>query len=115
MGARIKKGDMVVVVSGADKGMTGQVLKVLPRTGRVLVEGVRHVKRHQSPRMYREGGIVEREAPIDISNVMLVDPKADENASPRDKGTRIRFGVDKDGRRVRIAAKSGTVIDAEQE
>lgn len=106
MAARIKKGDMVVVVAGADKGLTGHVLKVLPGDDRVIVEGVRRVKKHQSPRMYREGGIVEREAPIHVSNVMLVDPKTE-------KPTRIRFGTDKDGKKVRIAAGSGTVLDTE--
>lgn len=106
MSARIKRDDMVVVVAGADKGVTGRVLKVLAGEDRVIVEGVRRVKRHQSPRQYREGGIVEREAPIHVSNVMLIDPKTE-------KPTRVRFGKDKDGKKVRISADSGTVIDTE--
>ncbi|MFW6067369.1 MAG: 50S ribosomal protein L24 [Myxococcota bacterium] len=113
MAARIKKDDMVVVIAGADKGVTGRVLKVLPEEDRVVVEGVRRAKRHQSPRMYREGGIVEREAPIHVSNVMLVDPKAEEGAEPRAKATRVRFGTDAEGKKVRIAAKSGAVVDTE--
>lgn len=107
MGSRIKKDDLVVVVAGADRGVRGRVLRVLPDANRVIVEGVRRVKRHQSPRMYREGGIVEREAPIDMSNVMLVDPKTEEP-------TRVRFGEDSEGKKVRIAVKSGTVVDGEQ-
>jgi large subunit ribosomal protein L24 len=105
MAARIKKDDQVVVIAGADKGLRGQVLRVLG--DRVIVEGVRRIKRHQSPRQYREGGIVEREAPIHISNVMLIDPKTDEP-------TRVHFGEDQDGAKVRIA-KSGAIIDQEQQ
>jgi len=72
--------------------------------GRVVVEGVKVMKRHQSPRKYREAGIIEREAPIDASNVMLVDPETE-------KPTRVRMGEDKDGKKVRIAVGSGAVID----
>lgn len=115
MAARIKKGDQVVVIAGADKGVTGHVLKVLPDNRRIIVEGVRRAKRHQSPRSFREGGIVEREAPIDMSNVMLVDPKAAEDASTRVKGTRVRFDTDEQGKKVRIASKSGAVVDVETE
>jgi large subunit ribosomal protein L24 len=104
MAARIKKGDLVAVVAGADKGMRGHVLKVLGE--RVIVEGVRRIKRHQSPRQYREGGIVEREAPIHISNVMPIDPQTD-------KPTRIRAGEDQDGTKVRLAMSGGN-IDQEQ-
>jgi large subunit ribosomal protein L24 len=105
MPARIKKGDRVRVVSGGDKGAEGQVLRVIPETNRVLIEGVNRVKRHQSPRRgFREPGIVEKEAPIDLSNVMLVDPKTE-------RTTRLRSGTDKDGKKVRIAVSSGTVVD----
>jgi large subunit ribosomal protein L24 len=106
MAARIKKDDLVVVVAGADKGMQGRVLKVLLAEDRVIVEGVHRIKRHQSPRQYREGGIVEREAPIHMSNVMLVDPKTG-------KRTRVRAGTDKEGNKVRLA-KSGVAIEQEQ-
>src|SRR5262249_34399825 len=110
-----KKGDLVVVIAGKDaeiwagnkkKTTRGRVLKVFPDRDRVLVEGVNIVKRHQRANTPGggQGGIVEREAPIHLSNVMLVDPKTD-------KPTRIRMGVNKDGKKVRIAVKSGTVLD----
>ena len=105
MANRIKKDDRVVVISGAYKGTEGRVLKVNKETDRILVEGVNIMKRHQSNRKgYQETGIVEREAPIHVSNVMLVDPQDD---GP----TRIKMGVNKDGKKVRIAAKSGAVLD----
>lgn len=104
MAARIKKDDLVVVTAGKDKGARGRVLKVMP--GEVIVEGVNQMKRHQSPRKYKESGIIEKEAPIDISNVMLVDPKTD---GP----TRIRFAADKKDpdKKVRVTVKSGAVLD----
>ena len=105
MGMRIKKDDEVIVIAGRDKGATGRVLKVLKDQDRVLVEGVNRVKRHSRPTpQVPQGGIIEKEAPIHISNVMLLDTK--ENAP-----TRVRMGVDKDGKKVRIAVKSGTVLD----
>ncbi len=104
MANRLKKDDLVVVIAGSDKGTTGRILKVLPEDDRVLVEGVNVIKRHQSPRKFREGGIIEKEAPIHISNVMLVDPETE-------KPTRVRIGADKDGKKVRIAVKSGAVLD----
>ncbi len=103
MGMRIKKNDLVEVIAGKDKGSRGRVLKIVPDFGRVIVEGVNRVKRHQSPRKFQEAGIIEKEAAIHISNVMLVDPKSDEP-------TRVRSGSDKDGNKVRIAVKSGAVI-----
>ena len=103
MAIRIRKDDEVVVIAGAAKGQKGRVLKVT-EDGRVIVEGVKVMKRHQSPRKYREAGIVEREAPIDASNVMLVDPETE-------KPTRVRMGEDKDGKKVRVAVGSGAVID----
>ena len=101
---KIKAGDKVVVIAGKDKGKVGKVLKVLPEEERVIVEGVRIVKKHLRPsQKYPEGGIIEREAPIHISNVMLVDPKT---GKPTRVG--IRFEGDK---KVRYAKRSGEVID----
>ncbi|MCG8555741.1 MAG: 50S ribosomal protein L24 [Proteobacteria bacterium] len=105
MALRVKKGDTVQVIAGRDKGARGQVLKVLAND-RVLVEGVNRVKRHQRPTpREQQGGIIEREAPIHRSNLMLVDGKTD-------KPTRTRVGENNDGRKVRIAVKSGTVLDS---
>jgi len=101
----VKKGDLVVVISGKSKGKRGKVLRVLPRQGRVIVEGVNLVKRHMKPSPKNpQGGIVEKEAPISASKVMLVDPET--------KGrTRVGVRVLPDGRRVRYAKKSGELID----
>lgn len=104
MAQRIKKDDMVVVISGRDKGAKGRVLKVLLDQDRVIVEGVNRVKRHQSARKFKEPGIVEKEASIHLSNVMLLDPKTE-------KPTRVRAGTDKDGNKVRVAVKSGATLD----
>lgn len=105
MSARIKKGDLVQVIAGKDKGEKGRVLQVV-RADLLLVEGVNRVKRHQSPRKFREAGIVEKEMPIHASNVMLVDPKTDEPS-------RVRIEADKKdpNKRVRVAVKSGSVLD----
>lgn len=105
MAARIKKGDLVQVIAGKDKGEKGRVLQVV-RADLVLVEGVNRAKRHQSPRRFKESGIVEKEMPIHASNVMLVDPKTDEP-------TRVRIEADKkdSNKRVRVAVKSGSVLD----
>jgi len=101
--AKIRKGDKVVVIAGAQKGVVGTVTKVIPEFNRVIVEGVSRVKRHQkpTPRM-PEGGIIEKDRPIHLSNVALVDPTTG-------KATRVRAG-EQDGKKVRIAVKSGTVI-----
>lgn len=102
---RVKKGDTVVVVSGADKGKRGKVLRVVPKKGRVVVENVRMIKKHQRPTQTSpQGGIVEREAPIDISNVMVVDPD-------KDVPTRVGIRVQEDGTRRRYAKKSGELLD----
>jgi large subunit ribosomal protein L24 len=101
---KIKKGDKVVVIAGKDKGKTGEVLRVLPKDSRVLVQGVNMVKRHTRPAMGQQGGIVEKEAMLHISNVAHIDPKSD-------KPTRIGFKL-LDGRKVRFAKKSGEVLDA---
>jgi large subunit ribosomal protein L24 len=105
MGVRIKKDDQVVVIAGKDKGAKGRVLRVIRELDRVIVEGVNRVKRHTKPTPKNpSGGIIEKEAPIHISNVMLLDTKLD-------KPTRVRFGRDKDGKKIRISVKSGTTID----
>lgn len=102
---RVKKGDTVVVVAGADKGKRGKVLRVLPKKGRVVVENVRMIKKHQKPSQTApQGGIVEREAPIDLSNVMVLDPE-------KDVPTRVEFRVQEDGTRRRYAKKSGALLD----
>jgi large subunit ribosomal protein L24 len=104
--ARIRKGDTVVVISGKDKGKTGKVLRVWPEHDRVTVEKVNMIKRHVRPtQMQREGGIIEREAPIHVSKVMPVDPETG-------KGTRVRTRIEADGSKTRIAVKSGKAIEA---
>ncbi|HEY6993955.1 MAG TPA: 50S ribosomal protein L24 [Xanthobacteraceae bacterium] len=101
---KIKKGDTVVVIAGRDKGRTGEVLRVLPAEGRLLVQGVNMVKRHTKPRMGEPGGIVEKESTIHVSNVAHIDP-----ASSRP--TRVGYRFLDDGRKVRFARRSGEVID----
>jgi len=105
---RIKKGDMVLVVSGKDRDTTTphRVLQVMPKASRVLVEGVNMVKRHTRPNPQRniKGGILERESPMHVSNVMPVDPESK-------RPTRVRTKVLDDGRRVRVAARSGAMLD----
>jgi large subunit ribosomal protein L24 len=108
MAAKIKKGDQVVVIAGAAKGTTGTVSRVIPEFSQVIVEGVNRVKRHQKPTPRNpEGGIIEKDRPIHISNVALVDPSTN-------KPTRVRFQVDADGKKSRVAVKSGTVIAAQK-
>jgi|UniRef100_A0A8J4H9N3 large subunit ribosomal protein L24 len=105
MAARIRKGDRVQVISGADKGKRGEVLRVMPRDGRALVQGVAIATRHLKPRgASQPGGIERREATIDLSNIMLIDPATD-------KPTRIGFKILDDGRKVRVAKSSGQVIE----
>lgn len=104
MAARIRKGDEVIVTSGRDKGKKGSVLKVLTDQDRVLVQGVHMVKRHQRQTQTEQGGIVEKEASIHVSNVALLDPDGG-------KATRIGFRSLEDGRKVRYAKRSGEVID----
>ncbi|MBS0481529.1 MAG: 50S ribosomal protein L24 [Proteobacteria bacterium] len=103
--AKIKKGDSVVVRSGKDKGRTGTVLQVLPQDGKVVVSGVNVAARHRKPSQTNpQGGIDRREAPMAISKVGLADPKTG-------KATRVRFETSKDGKKVRVAVKSGEKID----
>ena len=103
--AKIKKGDSVVVRSGKDKGRSGTVLQVMPKEGKVLVSGVNVAARHRKPSQTNpQGGIDRREAPMAISKVGLADPKTG-------KPTRVRFETSKDGKKVRVAVKSGETID----
>lgn len=104
MAARIRKGDEVIVISGRDKGKKGSVLKVLTDEDRVLVSGVHMVKRHQRQTQTEQGGIVEKEASIHVSNVALLDPDGGD-------ATRVGFRSLEDGRKVRYAKRSGEVID----
>jgi large subunit ribosomal protein L24 len=104
MPARIRKGDRVVALSGKDKGKSGLVMEVRPSEQRVLVEGLNIIKRHTKPRPPNEpGGVIEKPAPIHWSNVALVDPK---DGRP----TRVRI-QEIDGRKVRVAARSGEKLD----
>lgn len=105
MAARIRKGDRVAVLAGRDKGKIGEVLKVMPKRDRAIVQGVNVVKRHTSPSGGNAGGIVEKEAGIHLSNLALTDPKDD-------KATRVGIKVLEDGRKVRYAKRSGEVIDS---
>ena len=104
MAATIKKGDKVVVLAGRDKGKAGEVLQVLPKDGRAVVRGVNLVKRHTKQSPQSEGGIISKEATIDLSNIAIADPKDG-------KATRVGFKVLDDGRKVRFAKRSGDLID----
>ena len=106
MAVSIRKNDQVVVRAGKDRGKKGRVLSVVPDKNRVVVEGVNLIKRHTRPNPQRniKGGIVEREAAIHISNVMLVDPESNEP-------TRLGSKTLNDGTRVRISRKSGAAVD----
>ncbi|MFQ5784070.1 MAG: 50S ribosomal protein L24 [Alphaproteobacteria bacterium] len=101
---RIKKGDEVIVITGKEKGKKGNILRVFPKDGRVLVQGVNMVKRHTRPSAASAGGIVEKEAPLHISNVAHIDPKSGES-------TRVGYRTLDDGRKVRFARRSGEIID----
>lgn len=101
---KIKKGDRVVVLTGRDKGRTGEVLRVIPTEDRLVVQGVNVVKRHQRPSQTSAGGIVEQEATIHISNVAHIDPKTD-------KPTRVGYRIEDGGRKIRVARRSGEPID----
>ena len=105
MAAKIKKGDKVVVLTGRDKGRSGEVVQVMPKEERAIVRGVNLVKKHQKQTMNQEGGIISKEAPIHLSNLGLADPKDG-------KPTRVGFKVLDDGRKVRFAKRSGDLIDA---
>ena len=104
MAAKIKKGDKVVVLAGRDKGRSGEVLQVMPAEGRAVVRGVNLVKRHTRQTAQTEGGIISKEAPIHLSNLAIADPKDG-------KASRVGFKVLDDGRKVRVAKRSGDLID----
>ena len=104
MAAKIRKGDKVVVIAGRDKGRTGEVIEVRPSEGRALVRGVHMVKRHQRQTPQNEGGIISKEASIHLSNIAIADPKDG-------KPTRVGFKSMNDGRKIRVARRSGVEID----
>ena len=104
MAAKLKKGDKVVVLTGRDKGKKGEITKVMPTEGRAVVSGVNTVIRHTRQSQQSQGGRIPKEAPIQLSNLAIVDPKTGEP-------TRVGFKV-VDGRKVRFAKKSGEVLDA---
>jgi large subunit ribosomal protein L24 len=104
MAAKIRKGDKVVVLTGRDKGRTGEVIEVRPDEMRALVRGINMAKRHQKQTAQQEGGIISKELPIHLSNLAIADPKDG-------KPTRVGFKTLSDGRKVRIAKRSGVEID----
>ena len=101
---RIRRGDNVVVLSGRERGKRGKVLRVLRKDARVLVQGVNIVRRHTRPSPQNPGGVLEKEAPVHISNVAITDPKLG-------KPSRVGFTRLEDGRKVRVAKRSGEVLD----
>ena len=106
MAARIRKGDTVVVITGSDKGKRGEVLAVKPKENRAVVQGVNVAKKHTKAQgMGKPGGIIEMEATIHLSNLMLLNPKTN-------KPTRVGFRVLDDGRKVRVARPGGDVIES---
>jgi large subunit ribosomal protein L24 len=105
MAAKIRKGDKVVVLSGRDRGRTGEVVQVMPGEGRALVRGIHMVKRHQRQTATQDGGIISKEGSIHLSNLAIADPKDG-------KPTRVGFKVMADGKKVRVAKRSGVEIDA---
>ena len=101
---KIRKGDKVVVLAGKDKGRTGEVIQVMPKDDKAVVRGVNMVKRHQRQTQSQEAGIINKEAPIHLSNIAVADPK---DGQP----TRVGFKILDDGRKVRFAKRSGDLID----
>jgi len=101
---KIRKGDRVVVLAGKDKGRTGEVIKVLPKDEQALVRGINIVKRHQKQTQNQEAGIISKEAPLHLSNLAIADPKDG-------KPTRVGFKVLEGGKKVRVAKRSGDLID----
>lgn len=103
--AHVRRGDTVMVVAGKERGKKGKVLRVIPEKGRVVVERLNMIKKHQKPtQKIRQGGIIEREGSIHLSNVMLVDPNSD-------KPTRVGMKALSDGKKVRVARRSGEMLD----
>ena len=104
MAAKIRKGDKVVVISGRDKGRSGEVIEVRKTQDRALVRGIHMVKRHQKQTAQQEGGIISKEGSVHLSNLAIADPKDG-------KPTRVGFAIQKDGKKVRVAKRSGEVIN----
>lgn len=104
MAAKVRKGDKVVILTGRDKGRSGEVIQVLPKEDRALVRGINLVKKHQKQTQNQEGGIISKEAAIHLSNIAIADPK---DGQP----TRVGFRILDDGRKVRFAKRSGDLID----
>jgi large subunit ribosomal protein L24 len=104
MAAKIRKGDKVIVLAGRDKGRSGEVIEVRPSEDRALVRGVNMVKRHQRQTAQQEGGIISKELSVHLSNIAIADPKDG-------KPTRVGFKVQPDGKKIRIAKRSGAEID----
>lgn len=103
--AHVRKGDTVIVVAGKERGKKGKVLRVIPEKGRVVVERINMIKKHQRPtQKIRQGGIIEREGAIHLSNVMLMDPSSD-------RPTRVGMKALSDGKKVRVARRSGEMLD----
>jgi large subunit ribosomal protein L24 len=105
MAAKIRKGDNVIVLSGRDRGRRGEVIQVMPDEGRALVRGIHMVKRHQRQTAAQDGGIISKEASVHLSNLAIADPKDG-------KPTRVGFKFMADGKKVRVAKRSGAEIDA---
>lgn len=101
---KLRKGDSVVVLTGKDKGRTGQIMQMMPKDGKAIVQGVNMVKRHQKQSQSQEAGVVAKEAAIQLSNIALADPKDG-------KATRVGIKIMDDGRKVRVAKRSGEEID----
>ena len=101
---KVRKGDQVLVIAGRDRGKKGEILRVIPKENRVVVQGVNMIKRHTKPSRAEAGGIIEREASIHASNVSHVDPKSG-------KATRVGYKTLEDGSKVRVARASGEVLD----
>ena len=105
MAAKIRKGDNVIVLSGRDRGRRGEVIQVMTAEGRALVRGIHMVKRHQRQTAAQDGGIISKEASVHLSNLAIADPKDG-------KPTRVGFKIMSDGKKVRVAKRSGAEIDA---
>jgi large subunit ribosomal protein L24 len=101
---KIRKGDKVVVLAGKDKGRSGEVLSVAPKEDKAVVRGINMIRKHQKQTQAQEGGIITKEAPIHLSNLALADPKDG-------KPTRVGFQIQQDGKKVRVAKRSGEVIN----
>ena len=100
---KIRKGDKVVVLTGKDKGRSGEVLRVMPKDDKAVVRGVNIIRRHQKQSQSQEGGIISKEAPIHLSNIAIADPK-------HGKPTRVGFKIEADGKKVRVAKRSGATL-----